>query len=98
MGGGGPNGHEGFDSSIALNGQTLAIATGGRAGEVRGTASTIPGVPSIVRDGNFTTDSNGARGANAGVSLGPDGEHTGEGAQFGSISAHAFSGYVLITW
>jgi len=98
VGGGGANGQAGNNSSLVFGGQTLMIAEGGGATGLWGSASTIPGLPAIVRDGGTTGGNAGAAGANAGVCLGPDGIRTGQGAGFGDITSHAFSGYVLITW
>ena len=98
VGGGGAAGQDGYNSSLQFGGQTLVIATGGHATGFAGTASTAPGLPSIVRVGGGTGGPSGAVGANAGACLGPDGAKTGQGASFGDIASHAFSGYVLITW
>lgn len=95
VGGGGQNNQDGNPSQMALGAQILISASGG--------ANCFPGSAdpnaSISRTSSLVLLSSAGQPAfGASLSPGPDGPQTGRGANWADPSAHAFAGYVLLTW
>lgn len=99
VGGGGNAGLDGGSSSIQLGRQTLIYAPGGASGD-SGIGSGPPNpLAAISRLGNQANGSSAGQPAfGASFCPGPDGDHTGKGANALDPDGHAFAGYVLLAW
>ena len=94
---GGENNQDGQDSSMADDmGNKLITAGGG--GTCFKVAGSIDPTAAISRLGLSLKDTAGQPAFGATFSPGPDAEKTGRGANWFDPLAHAFPGYVLLTW